>query len=140
MNTFVKLSKSDYPEILQDELEALLVEYNELTGETLETICESSSFIDAHNSPLYSLLRSLFLEGNVYKICKLEDLISFCPKDWNYHLHGYPSFIDSLTCPIEKLVTYAGGYYSDPRFLCLKGARPTDAAVIAAWRIKNDLV
>lgn len=128
---FVKLPKSDFPELMQDEMQELLNVFSEVSGlESFKPTLGGGASCHAVSTNLYRLVKSLFHDGNVYKVTKIEDLLKFCSNgSSSFDEEPAHYFMESIVCPMEDLPKYIGRVYAG------HFRTPTSSSVIARWRM-----
>jgi hypothetical protein len=135
---FVKLPKSDFPEIMQDEMQELLNTYFEATGvDICKEAQEGRRYLKNDTiHPINALMYSLFYEGNVYKVTDIKDLLLFTPAE-SRSVDSSPldRFKNSITCPLDQLAAYYGSSFT-PHPGISERVQLKDEAIIASWRLK----
>jgi hypothetical protein len=144
----VKLPKTEYPELILDELEVLLGIYEKYLTTDLDSLYKREgnvvrSAYFAGYSHLWHLMARLFLDGKMYKITKISDILSLEPATVAIHMPSrfYRQLEGSLTCDLGEVPKYLSQdneqatYSLHHQGVYLPNKIPSDAAIIAEWRL-----
>ena len=144
----LKLPKTDYPELIQDELEVLLGIYEQHLGCDFEDMYNQKGILYPSVylrgfSPLWTTMVHLFINGGMYKVRKVSDILDQSPISLQGSLSNalVEDFKNCVSCSMEDIPKYIKpgnpqeDFAKNKRGVTAEGM-PSDMSIIAEWRFQ----